>query len=315
MRHWYPLKEDLSERQGSRGETGLHGWRSQFGSESQSSMWPDEIVMTPNEFKVLFETLLVACVSGSFSSQICTGPAGGEVGSLAEGGLQFDRVLRLLECAVDLASGSDDDPRLHLPDSVLAPRFDDLGMDAGTTKDPSNDHGVVFETVRSDEHDTQDSASASCLTENFVGVGVASPTDHGCYPETRPNFESREDPCDVLLGSAERAELIGLELLQLESPKPVIVELTSGLGSECEPSSDRIPSSSGDTSYGGFVHAFHAELGDAIELVARAMKAAVDSAGVRREGLPTRRAAIPTPPAVLPLVERVPDDVPSPVLP
>ena len=96
-------------------------------------MWPDEIVMTPNEFKVLFETLLVACVSGSFSSQICTGPAGGEVGSLAEGGVQFDRVLRLLECAVDLASGSDHDPRLHLPASVLAPRSDSIKQRTGNT--------------------------------------------------------------------------------------------------------------------------------------------------------------------------------------
>ena len=97
-------------------------------------MWPDEIVMTPNEFEAGLETFLVACVGGSLSSQTCTGPAGHEVGSLAKGGVQFDRALRLLECAVDLAPGSDGDSRLHLPDSILAPRFDDLGMDARTAK-------------------------------------------------------------------------------------------------------------------------------------------------------------------------------------
>ena len=58
-------------------------------------MWPDEVVVTLNEVKVLFEAFLVACVSGRFASQVCAGPAGSEVGSLAEGGVQFDRVLRL----------------------------------------------------------------------------------------------------------------------------------------------------------------------------------------------------------------------------
>ncbi len=119
---------------------------------------PDEVVVTLNEVKVFFEAFLVACVSGRFSSQVCAGPAGSEVGSLAEGGVQFDGVLRLLESSVDLASGSDHDSRLHCLDSVLAPRFDDLGMDAGTAKDSANDNGVVLQTVRRDEHESQDSA-------------------------------------------------------------------------------------------------------------------------------------------------------------
>ncbi len=274
-------------------------------------MWPDEIVMTPNEFKAGFETLWVAGVSGSLSSQVCAGPACCEVGSLAEGGVQFDGVLRLLECAVDLAPGSDGDPRLHLSDSVLAPRFDDLGVDARTAKDSANDNGVVLETVRRDEHEGQDSAPASCLTENLVRVGIASSTDDGGHPETRPHFESREDPCYVLLGSAERAELIGLEFLQLESANHAVVELTSSHGSERELASDRTPSSPRDASYGGFVHAFHAELGDAIELVPGAMQTLVDCPCVRRERLSTRRATIPTASAVFPLVERVADDVPG----
>ncbi len=110
MRNWRPLEEDLSERQGSRGETGLHCWGSQLGSETQSSMFPDEIVMTANEFKILFEEFLVACVGGSLSSQVCTGRAGREVGSLGERRVQFARVLRFHECAVELAPGSDHDP-------------------------------------------------------------------------------------------------------------------------------------------------------------------------------------------------------------
>ncbi len=205
MRNWCPLEEDLSERQGSGGETGLHCWCSQLGSETQAAMWPDEVVVKLNEVKVLFEAFLVACVSGRLSSQVCAGPAGSEVGLLAEGGVQFDGVLRLLECFVDLASGSDHDSRLHCLDSVLAPRFDDLGMSAGSAKNSANDNGVVHETVRRDEHECQDSASPGCLTENLVRVGIASSTDHGRYPETRPYLESCEDPRDVLFGSAERA--------------------------------------------------------------------------------------------------------------
>ena len=70
----------------------MHCWCSQLGAESQPSMWPDEVVMTLNKFKVLLEALLVVCVGGRLSGQICTGSAGSEVGSLAEGGVQFGRV-------------------------------------------------------------------------------------------------------------------------------------------------------------------------------------------------------------------------------
>ncbi len=258
--------------------------------------------MTANELKVPFEAFLVACVGGRLSSQVRTGPAGSEIGSLAEGGVHGARVLRFHECTVELAPGSDHELRLHCSDSVLALRLDNLAMDAGTAKDLANDNSVVLETVRRDENQSMDPTSASGLTENLIGVGIASPTDNGCHPKTRPDFESREDPGDILLGPTERAELIGLELLQHESSDHAIIELTSSLGSEREPASDCIPSSACDASYGGFVHALHAEVGDPIELVAGAMKTLVDRAGVRREGLPTRRAAIPTPSAVLPLV-------------
>ncbi len=121
MRNAARREEDLSKRYGSRCQAGLHCRRSQFRSESKSSMSSHKVVMTANEFKILFETFRVACVGGGLSSQVCAGRARGEIGSFDEGRVELDRVLRFCECAVDLASGSDDDPRIHLPDSVLAP--------------------------------------------------------------------------------------------------------------------------------------------------------------------------------------------------
>lgn len=89
------LEEDLAERQGSRCETGLHGRRSQLGSESQTAMWPGEVLVASDQFKVLYEAFLAARMGGSLPRQVGRAGSSGEIESFHQRGVELPGSLRI----------------------------------------------------------------------------------------------------------------------------------------------------------------------------------------------------------------------------
>ena len=106
-------------------------------------------------------------------------------------------------------------------------------------------------------------------------------------------------PDGLVLVTNERAELISLQLDEIEAPQHPVVEARRGGRGPLEPSGDGATGMPRDSGGPGKAHAFDAQARDLLELPSRAAKTAVRGPRVCADGAPADRASVPLPSAGL----------------
>ena len=146
-------------------------------------------------------------------------------------------------------------------------------------------------------------------------VAVASFADHCRRPKPRPDVDHDEDPDRLLLASDDRSDLIGLKFYRREPSYFSIIEPTTPGGCSFQPTMNRIPGDSLDSSDGGLVQAFDTERGDFIKGRATVLESIIRCAGCRAECLPTSLALVATTLSPPGLVEAMANDGSDAVFP
>jgi len=99
-------QEDLPERRAPAGESGLHRRSPDLASEPQSAVGPGEVVVTADQFQVLFELFLGRSVGKRSSRQVRQALPDGQIQALDERGVQCRRVFRVFERFFETPPGS-----------------------------------------------------------------------------------------------------------------------------------------------------------------------------------------------------------------
>lgn len=123
-------------------------------------------------------------------------------------------------------------------------------------------------------------------------TAIAASTDHRRWPETRGNVESGEDPDHTVLAASERADLVCLNLGDIELCDGRVVELAAARCCPLQPAIYGIPADPFHSSDGRLVHALDTERGDLVEGAATMLKAVVRGVYGGAEGLAACLAAI-----------------------
>ena len=130
-------------------------------------------------------------------------------------------------------------------------------------------------------------------------------------PETGPDFDRDEYPRQPRLAAGERANFVGLELLDAESGSPSLVEATANVGGFLKPSSDGVPGKPFDARNRRDADALDSESDHYVESRPAMLETVVRRAFGRRDRLSAPDAPVSTPFPGSRSVEAVADDVPG----
>ena len=249
-------QEDVSKGEPSRGQTGLHSRSSDLTSELQSSVRSDEIVIATEQLQVLIEPLRRASVGKRSSRKVCRALPDGQIQSLDEGGIQCRRVLGVIERFFESPRSSMNGPSFDLDDTIVPTRLEDLAIETSRPEDATDDLFVEIEPIRDDQGKFHEIHLVGDVANERQSVSVASSPDDRRGPEPRPDLDGSEDPARPFLATNERADLIGLELLDGESDDRLAVESTTSVRRPLEPASHGIPGNPLDPSSRGNADTF-----------------------------------------------------------
>ena len=91
--HPYASCEYLPKAQPSCHQARLHSWSSDLATELQPKMWPDEVVVAPEELEVVVEILPASGVAGTPAGEIRRSLPDGQVHPLDEGCVEVGGIL------------------------------------------------------------------------------------------------------------------------------------------------------------------------------------------------------------------------------
>ncbi|HEY6270544.1 MAG TPA: hypothetical protein VIX19_00950 [Terriglobales bacterium] len=197
---------------------------------------------------------------------------------------------------------SDYGSSLYIDYPIVPARLDDLTVDTGWPKHPSDDSFIELESVRGDQGNSIEIHSAGKVSKKGERVLVTSFADHRGRPQAGPDVDHGEDPDLLLLPSDDRSDLIGLKLHDGEAFYFSMIEpSTAGRGS-FQPTMNGVPADPVDSSDGGLVEAFDAESGNRIKCATTVLESVISCSDSRAERLSTSLALVATmlsPPGLL----------------
>ena len=195
--------------------------------------------------------------------------------------------------------------------SIVASRLQDLRIESRRAKDSTDDLFVEIESVGDDQGKFREIHSARYVTNEGQSVPVASSPDDCRRPETRPNFDRRENPRWPVLVSGKGTNLVCLELLDGETGDRSPIEATARIGCLLEPARHGVPRDTRDPSDRGDADALDSEGDNLVESSSTVLKTVVRRAFGRRERLSAFNAPVSTTPPGPRAVKTVADDVPG----
>ena len=188
-----------------------------------------------------------------------------EVEPLDERRVQCRRVLGVIERFFESPCGSNQLSSFDLHDTIIPARLEDPAVETSWPEHAADDLRIEIKSVRNDKREPQKIHSAPHVTNEDQSVSVASPSDDGRRPETRPDFDRRENPRWLRFRAYESANLVRLELLDGESGDRLVVESTTHLGCPLEPAGDGVPGNPLDPRDPGNADTLDSESDDHIE--------------------------------------------------
>ncbi len=150
-------------------------------------------------------------------------------------------------------------PSFHLDDAIVPARLEHLSIKTCWPEGVSSDFLIKVESVRNNQGNAFEVHSVRDVVKEGERVPVASSTHDGRWPESRPYFDSGEDPARPFFAPDEGADLVRLELRDFESGDGPVIEPTTSAGRSLEHASDGIPGNPLDPSDRGYAHTLNAE--------------------------------------------------------
>ena len=184
-------------------------------------------------------------------------------------------VLGIGECLFEFRSRPDHPPPLD-PDHPMVPTsLEDLTVETQWPEDSTDDVLVEFESIGHDQEVTVQFHATPSVSNQGERIAVASAPDDCRRPQARPNVDRRKDPDRLLFAAGDRANLVGLELSNIEPTDRLVVESSTPRRCSLEPTVDCIPGESLDAGDRRLVHPFDAEGGDLVESAASMLEPVV----------------------------------------
>ena len=218
----------------------------------------------------------------------------GQVQSFDVGSIQFHRILGVAPCLFPPPGCTHAAPPLHFDNAIVPPRLDDLAVQTSCPKNAPDDVVVKLESVRGDQRNSFEFHSARNISKQTERVSVAPSPNHSGRPEPRPDVDRNKDPDRLLLAAHHRADLIGLQLCDLKSGNPSIIESATGGGGFLQPAIHGVPGNLLDSGNRRFVYTLDAESGDFIERCSAMLQSVIDCSPVPAEGPAAHLASEPT---------------------
>lgn len=116
-------------------------------------MWPDEIVIAPEDVQLLFQIFTESSEVYSSPGQIGNALTNGEVEPFNEGCVQRLGIFRFEQSFIELYYRSNDSLPLHFDDSIVAASFNDLGVKA-LSKTTTSSAPIAIKPISNDEWNT-----------------------------------------------------------------------------------------------------------------------------------------------------------------
>ncbi len=143
---------------------------------------------------MLFELLLGASVGKRSSSEVGEALPDGQIQPLDERSVQCRGVLGFVEHIVEAPYGSMNGSSFDLHDAIVPSRLEDLAIESRGAENATDDLLVETESVGDDQEKTVKIHAVGNIAQEGKGVPVASTSDDGRGPETRPDLHRDEDP-------------------------------------------------------------------------------------------------------------------------
>ena len=267
-----------------------------------------EVVIAAQQLEVCFQSLPPSRITERPASKVRRALADRQIQPFDERRVQLRRVLAVTLRLFPSPGRTDPDSSLHSSHAIIPPRPDHLAVETGRPKHAPYDFFVELESVRGYQRKTHEIHAVRNISKEGERVSVAPSPDDRRRPEPRIDVDRDEYPDRLLLATDDRANLVGLQLLDGQARNASIIESMTGVGGPFKPAIDRMPGDSLDSCDGGLVQAFDAEGGDLVEGRAAMLLSMVRRPGVGAESLAASPASVSTTLSPFRPVEAVADD-------
>ena len=265
--------------------------------------------MAPHELDVAAELVCITGVAGRAPAQVRRRLPNREVEALDERGVQGLGILRRQQRGFQSIRRADLHAALDPDNTIVPPCLEHLTIDARRPKESRNRAEVVLEAIGGNQWTSHDSPPADDVVDDSAGVSIGAAAQDAPGPHAGGDLDGCKEPDNVALAADERAELIGLQLHEVETAQHPMIEALRSRRGPFEPARDRVAGMARDSGRRRNTHALDAQACDLIELPSRAAKPTVRSPRVRAERAPADCAAVPLPSAGLGRKRAVAHDV------
>ncbi len=175
--------EDIMEAVRSCTQTRLHGGRTHVLAEPKRHVTPTEVVVIPQQFQLMTQSLSGTRMTGATSRQICHRTAQRQIEPFNVRGIHALRIFRVLKRCLMLSHHADHGAHFYTNDAVLSQCLDDLCMDTKDTEELANDPTIVLEPVGRDQWGTGKMPSRHSVIEQVRCVSITSSANDCRDPE------------------------------------------------------------------------------------------------------------------------------------
>jgi hypothetical protein len=248
-------------------------------------MRPEEVVMAPQQFEMIFQPLHSPSVAEGPTMQVGRALPDSQVQPFDVGSVQLAGILRISPRLVPTPCRTDPGFPLHFHHAIFSSFLHDLSVQASHPKESPDNLPIELESVSSDQWEMVSSSPGAEISKQGERVPITPLSDNGRRPEPRPDFDDSEDRNRwMLTATYQRANLVSLQFANYDLGNPLIVESATGGRGLLQPAIHRVPSNLLDSGNRGFIHALDTQRSDFVERSAAMLQAVINRATVPAEG-------------------------------
>jgi len=203
---------------------------------------------------------------------------------------------------------SDRGSTVHFDNSIVPACLDYLAVNTGWPKHPSNHPFVELESVRGDQRNQLRIHPVRNVSKQVQCVAVASFANCRRRPKPSRDVDHNEDPDLLVFASDDCSDLVGLKFRDGKALNFLTTKSATAGSCSFQPTMNRIPGDTLDSSNSRFVHTLDTEGGDSVKRGPPMVESIIRCPDCRAERLSTNPTLIATMLSPSGLVEAVSND-------
>jgi hypothetical protein len=189
---------------------------------------------------------------------------------------------------------SDDNSSVHSDNSIVPACLDHLAVDTRWPKHVSDDSFVELESVRGDQRNQLQIHPVRNVSKQVQCVAVASFANCRRRPKPTRDVDHNEDPDLLVFASDDCSDLVGLKFRDGKALNFLMTKAATAGSCSFQPTMNRIPSDSLDSSNSRLIEAFDTEGGDSVKRGPPMVESIIRCPVCRAERLSTNPTLIAT---------------------